>query len=268
MAPSRDTAAYTERVRALYDQVSQDFEEFCSATLQAGLVPHPELSGVPLPTASNLRLAARAGIVDSEHWLDAGCGVGGPAVDLAGAFPALRIDAITLSPVQAGMARERAATAGVQDRVTVHEGDYHSLPFPDASFDGVWFFESSGYAYDAPRLFSEVFRVLKPGGRLYIKDLFAKPGPYTDEEQTQLDGVDALWAAALVPVREDWCALLSAAGLVDLEHQQLTDATSHFYFGAMFDDDLTLNRFGQAFFKQFPNPDLVHYGEVRGRRPE
>ncbi len=110
-------------------------------------------------------------------------------------------------------------------------------------------------------------RVLRPGGRVYIKDLFARPGPYAEDEQPQLQGVLDLWDQALVPVREDWVAHLTEVGFVDLRHEQLTDATSHFYFGAMFNDDFTLNALGTEFFKSFPSPDLVHYGEVVGRKP-
>ncbi len=269
MAPNSggDNRDFLRRTSELYDRVSAQYVEFCSPTLQAGLLPNPALAGEALPYASNLALAARAGVQPGESLLDAGCGVGGPSVDLANAFGDVRIDAVTISPVQAASARDRIVAAGVSDRVSVHVGDYHELPFEDQSYDLVFFFESSNYSYDPARLFAEMFRLLRPGGRIYIKDLFARSGRYSEDEQAQLQGVLDLWGGALVPVREDWVEYMSAAGFVDLRHEQLTQATSHFYFGAMFNDEFKLNPFGQTFFKSFPSPDLVHYGEVTGSRP-
>jgi SAM-dependent methyltransferase len=258
---------YVASVRSLYDRVTGAYVAHCSETLQAGLIDDPTRRDLPPPTASNLWLAARAGVADGERLLDLGCGVCGPAADIATAWPTVRIDAITVSPVQAALAADRLAAAGLADRVTPHCLDYHALPFPDASFDLVYFFESSGYTWDPVRLFREVHRVLRPGGRVYIKDLFARPGPYTADEQADIDGVNRLWAMRQVPTMPDWQARLEAAGFAELSHRRLTEATSDFYWGAMFDDDLTLNPFGELFFRDFPLGGLVFYGEVRGRRP-
>jgi sterol 24-C-methyltransferase len=37
------------------------------------------------------------------------------------------------------------------------------LPFPDASFDGVYAIEATCHAPDRTKVFAEIFRVLKPG---------------------------------------------------------------------------------------------------------
>jgi ubiquinone/menaquinone biosynthesis C-methylase UbiE len=54
----------------------------------------------------------------------------------------------------------------------VHLGDYHKLDelFPAESFDRVYFLESLCHAENYRRVLTSAFRVLKPGGALYIKD--------------------------------------------------------------------------------------------------
>lgn len=104
--------------------------------------------------------------------LDAGCGVGGPALALAEKQRALTIDALTLSDLQAATARREAARAGVADRVTVAQGDFHLLAksYPIESFDRVMFLESLCHAENYRDVIAGAYSVLKPGGGLYIKD--------------------------------------------------------------------------------------------------
>ncbi|MCZ8284950.1 MAG: methyltransferase domain-containing protein, partial [Bacteroidia bacterium] len=107
--------------------------------------------------------------------LDAGCGVCGPAVYFA-QKTGCRIEAITISGVQAEKAREHIAKQGAGDRVNVREGDYHTLEqyYPENSMDAVYFLESFGHAKSHEQALDSAWKVLKPGGVIYIKDLFIK----------------------------------------------------------------------------------------------
>lgn len=53
--------------------------------------------------------------------------------------------------------------------------DAHHLPFADASFDAVVSFNTFEHLYDPERGASEIFRVLKPGGRLALHTAFLQP---------------------------------------------------------------------------------------------
>ncbi len=53
--------------------------------------------------------------------------------------------------------------------------DAHHLPFPDAAFDAVVSFNTFEHLSDPNRAASEIFRVLKPGGRLVIHTAFLQP---------------------------------------------------------------------------------------------
>jgi SAM-dependent methyltransferase len=53
--------------------------------------------------------------------------------------------------------------------------DAHQLPFADASFDAVVSFNTFEHFYDPERVAAEVFRVLKPGGRVVVHTAFLQP---------------------------------------------------------------------------------------------
>lgn len=55
-------------------------------------------------------------------------------------------------------------------------GDFHQLPFADASFDVVYEVEAVCHARDILQVLNEVFRVLKPGGHYLAYDGFRQPG--------------------------------------------------------------------------------------------
>ncbi len=62
----------------------------------------------------------------------------------------------------------------MSERITVHVGDFHRLDelFAPESFDVVYFLESLVHAHDPSRVLASAFRVLRPGGRIYVKDFY------------------------------------------------------------------------------------------------
>jgi SAM-dependent methyltransferase len=121
--------------------------------------------------------------------LDAGCGVGAPAIYFATRY-AVRVDGITVSAVQAKLASEKIEAAGLSDRVTVRQGDYHVLgeEFEPGSYDVVCFLESFGHSHEKSRAIESAWTMLAPGGRLYIKDLFIRE-PLIPEDQDVIDSL-------------------------------------------------------------------------------
>ena len=59
-------------------------------------------------------------------------------------------------------------TAGVDGGLTIMESSVLELPFPDASFDAVFYHHVIEHVPDAPRSLDELNRVLRPGGWLYV----------------------------------------------------------------------------------------------------
>ena len=129
-----------------------------------------------------------AGITDGTRLLDAGCGVAGPATYFAQKLPGLKVECVTVSDVQAKAAAEKVQEKGLTDRVNITHADYHTLHevFEKESFDQVVFLESFGHSTQKERLLRSAWDVLKPGGSLYIKDLFLRIG-HSDELQEKIN---------------------------------------------------------------------------------
>lgn len=123
---------------------------------------------------ATLELARLAGLTRDDAVLDVGGGIGGPARTLA-ATVGCRVTVLDLteSYCQAGaMLTERA---GLADRVTFRAGSALAMPCEDASVDVVWTQHSSMNMEDKSRLYAECRRVVRPGGRFALHEIFAGP---------------------------------------------------------------------------------------------
>lgn len=107
--------------------------------------------------------------------LDAGCGVCGPAIYFAEKY-GVHVTAVTISKVQMAAAQQKIEEAGLQTQVEVILGDYHQLNMyaQKNSYDIVYFLESFGHSPNHSKAMDSAWSVLKPGGLLYIKDLFER----------------------------------------------------------------------------------------------
>jgi sterol 24-C-methyltransferase len=108
-------------------------------------------------------LAGRLGVNQASTLLDCGCGIGGPARNIA-RFTDANIKAITINQFQVDRGNTISVREGMREKVELVQGDFMKLPFPDASFDGVYAIESTCHAPDRSKVYGEIMRVLKPGG--------------------------------------------------------------------------------------------------------
>lgn len=258
--------AYLAFVRQYWKSVHRLYIESVGTTFQAGRIKAG--TGEDPATGSNLYLAAASGIRPGHRVLDAGCGVCGPSIDIARNIKGVRIAAITISPEQAATASELVRKAGLQRRIELLVGDFHRLPFAASHFDVVCFFESSCYSYDLHLLFLEVSRVLRPGGRVYLKEVFHRGGSLSKEEKADLGLFDRTFATRTASM-EEVAGALASNGFTKVRWRDMSDriTTTH-ALEAMFTrrmGSLQPTEFGKRHFHVYRSLPIL-YGEVKATR--
>lgn len=168
-------------------------------------------------------LAKLARIRRGERVLDVGCGPGGASRVLAGEMGAM-VTGIDLSPSLIKLAKRLSELSGIP--VDFQVADAVELPFGDASFDVVWTQHAAPNIEDKPRLYAEMRRVVRQGGRMAMHDLVQGPNPgplhmpvpeADTEDETFMAETDALKR------------LLAASGFREVLWRDRTPATIRFF---------------------------------------
>jgi ubiquinone/menaquinone biosynthesis C-methylase UbiE len=103
--------------------------------------------------------------------LDAGCGSGRLAIEIAGRRRDLRVHGVDLERGMVDVATRRAEQEGLTDRVEFTVADLADLPLPDDSVDLVVSTASMHHWTDVGAVVASLGRVLRPEGRVWIYDL-------------------------------------------------------------------------------------------------
>ena len=119
----------------------------------------------------NAIMAARLALEPGMSVLDVGCGVGGSACFMARESGA-QVVGISNSRPGLDEAERFAKQQGVDHLVSFRFGEMQEIPFPDGSFDRVWSCEALHNVADKTSVVPELARVLRPGGRMVLGDLF------------------------------------------------------------------------------------------------
>jgi cyclopropane-fatty-acyl-phospholipid synthase len=162
-SPARDRAAIAYH----YDAGNEFFALFLDATMTYSCAIFSR-GATTLEEAQEAKLelvCSKLALREGERVLDVGCGWGSFAIHAATRHGA-RVLGITLSEPQARLARERAAAAGVADRVEIRVADYRELR--EAPFDAI---ASIGMVEHVGAARIDVYAaqlagLLRPGGRL------------------------------------------------------------------------------------------------------
>jgi arsenite methyltransferase len=204
------TAVATEPARAFHFPVGR-------VACRAVGYPDQVLDGLPeaaIGSFAGVGYPFRAGVIRAgDTVLDIGSGSGTDAFiasRLVG--PTGKVYALDMTPAMVAKLRRLIAETGT-DNLEVIEGNAERVPLADASVDVVTSNGMLNLVPDKRRAIAEIFRVLRPGGRVQIADIVIGL-PVTPDCAAD----PKLWAECVVgaTVDEDYLALFRDAGFADV----------------------------------------------------
>lgn len=120
--------------------------------------------------AATAELAQLAGIAAGMSVLDVGSGIGGPARFLAATY-GCRVTGVDISEPFVDAARYLTDRMGQSGQLSFQTASALELPFEDGRFDIVLLQHVAMNISDRARLYREIRRMLKPGGRFATFDV-------------------------------------------------------------------------------------------------
>lgn len=218
-----DIAQLRTSVRAVYTRVAHDpggeFHFHRGAEYAIRLLGYDPVELEAIPERAKSRFAgvgnplALGPIASGETVLDHACGAGMDLLLAARrAGPRGKAIGVDVTPAMRHVASAAASEAGLDDRVEIRDGVFEELPVAAASVDVVISNGVLNLSPDKRQVLREVWRVLKPGGRLYLADVVVQ------RELSLRARKDAeLWAACIGGAlqQEELAELAAEAGLRD-----------------------------------------------------
>jgi len=189
-----DTELLKSEIKKTYASVSSEPEkDFIFPTGRGwaeDLGYPPELANVPESAAESFAGVANpftlGRLRPGERVVDLGCGAGTDtlvAAQMVG--PEGHVTGVDMTPEMLAKARAAAAELGVVN-VEFLEAEIERLPFAEAGFDVVISNGVIDLVPDKDAIFSEIFRVLMPGGRIQIADVTIQ-NPVSEEGRRDID---------------------------------------------------------------------------------
>lgn len=195
------------------------------------------------------KVAARSlALADDQRNLDVACGTGDLTRELARRVNRGQVVGIDFCEPMVTRAHDKMKRGDLSHRVQVLVGDGESLPFPDASFDRASIAYGIRNMATPEKGLSEMFRVLKPGGRVavlefsrprflplrlvyefFFKNILPLIGKLVSGEA---DPYRYLPESVMnFPQRDDFTAMMERAGFVDTSWGDLTFGITSLYLG-------------------------------------
>lgn len=169
-------------------------------------------------------LASMMGLRDGMKVLDVGCGVGGPAREIC-KFSGANITGLNNNDYQIDRARQYSVVHGLQDKLKYVKGDFMQMAFADNSFDAVYAIEATVHAPKLEGVYSEIFRVLKPGGVFGVYEWLMTDKYDNDNAQHRKIRLDIELGdgiSNMVKIEEGLAAIKAAGFELEL-HEDLAD---------------------------------------------
>jgi arsenite methyltransferase len=146
--------------------------------------------------------------------VDLGSGRGTDVLRLAEQVaPTGKAYGIDITEVMLEKARKTAEKTGISN-ASFLRADLEALPLPDSSVDWVTSNCVLNHASDKSKVWREIARILRPGGRFVVSDIYAVE-PIPEVYRSDSAAIAECWAGAIP--KDEYVTTIAAAGLVDFE---------------------------------------------------
>ncbi|MBK4730668.1 methyltransferase domain-containing protein [Oxynema sp. CENA135] len=230
-----------ENIQQFYDESSTLWESIWGEHMHHGYYPSPDERSrdrrqaqidliEELLTQTSLHLSQDLNTL-THSILDVGCGIGGSSLYLAEKFDAT-VTGITLSPVQAQRANERAEAAGLDCNFQV--ANALEMPFENNSFDLVWSLESGEHMPNKKQFLQECYRVLKPGGTFIFatwchRNVAPPEPPLTESERRHLANIYRVYYLPYVIALNEYEQIAEAIGFCQIHTEDWSANVAPFW---------------------------------------
>lgn len=215
-----------EKTAAYYDDaaVSEFYQQCWGGTdIHIGRYVTGDETIAEASAAMTRQLLELAGLEAGYQVLDIACGFGGTLRALARL--GCQVKGIDISKNCVDHARDANADAGFADKIDVAAGDFHNIDSAADTWDAVVCQEAIIHSPNRPRVFAEVFRILRPGGVFAFSDILTG-------EAADIPMVEAAFArlgASADATINDYQAMAREAGF-EIAHveERLGDIQQHY----------------------------------------
>jgi ubiquinone/menaquinone biosynthesis C-methylase UbiE len=178
---------YEPMVRRYYECVTAVYRHFWGDSYHFALFQGTESRQDAL-LATERMVAEEGSFRKGLSILDVGCGLGGPALNIA-EYSGADITGVDLCEHHVRIAAENAQLRGLAGRVRFMAADGMHLPIADATFDRVYVFESGCHMPDKEAFCLECARVLRAGGQFLGLDWMQRDGLTLDEQERYVEPI-------------------------------------------------------------------------------
>jgi len=158
-------------------------------------------------------IAQNIGLSAGDKVLDLGCGRGRVAAHMA-QYSGAHVTGLNIDPNQIAQAQSFNEERGLQNTFVVQDFNSLPLPFENESFDAFYQIQALSLCKDLRALFSEVFRVVKPGAKISLLDWVSLPAyePTNPEHAELMRRVKPLIGAVGTPTQQSLEGALTDCG--------------------------------------------------------
>ena len=209
--PRSRAARYKEMLPAYYERVTDTYRKSWGESFHFAVFKGSEPLDEALAATEHF-VADRGGFKPGMRVLDVGCGVGGPALNIA-EHSGAHVTGLNIVEYQLRIARQRARDRGLAERTHFQHGDAMALPFADATFDAVYIFEAACHMPDKARFYAECARVLMPGGPFLGFEWLQRDAITPEEQARWIEPVCRLHSVPALGSPSETRCWMEAAGL-------------------------------------------------------